>query len=87
MIADPEFGLLHQPDQTATLMLLTFAVESSEHRVRLVAHASELPISVRIAVQKRLKNAGVYRGNVDGNFGSTIKVALEAYSRQQSVRR
>jgi TPR repeat protein len=87
MIGDAEFGLLHQPDQTATLMLLTLAAESPKHREHLVAYASKLPVSVRMAVQKRLKNAGVYRGNVDGNFGSTTKVALEAYASQRSARR
>jgi TPR repeat protein len=87
IIGDAEFGLLHQPDHTATLMLLTLAAESPTHREHLVAHASKLPVSVRVAVQKRLKSAGVYRGNVDGNFGSTTKVALDAYASQRSARR
>jgi uncharacterized protein len=87
MIIDPEFGLLHHPDQTATLMFLTLASESQMHREYLIAHASEVPIPVRMAVQKRLKNAGVYRGNIDGNFASTTKVALQAYASRQGERR
>jgi hypothetical protein len=82
MIDSPEFGLLRRPDQTATLLLLTLA-EAPKYRERLVADAGKIPAPVRIAVQKRLKQAGHYRGPLNGTFAPPTKAALEAWATSQ----
>jgi TPR repeat protein len=68
----PEFGLTRAPYETSTVMLLTLA-EYPKYHQRLMADAPEVPEPVRIAVQKRLKQAGLFRGRVNGNFGTRHK--------------
>jgi len=83
MIDSVDFGLLHPPYPTAALILLTLA-ERPKYRERLVGEASKIPQPVRVAVQKRLKQAGHYRGTPNGTFGSDTKIALEAWAASQS---
>jgi len=83
MIDSPDFGLLHPPYNTAALMLLTLA-ERPKYRERLVSKANKVPQAVRVAVQKRLKQAGHYRGTLNGTFGSDTMVALNAWATSQA---
>ena len=79
LFAHPEFGLLSPPYQTATLMLLTLA-EAPTYRERIFADADKLPPAVRVAVQKRLRSAGHFKGMVNGTFAANTKAALEAWA-------
>ncbi len=84
LVGDSDLGRLGQPDQTATLMMLTLA-EFPAFRERLVAEASKFPASVRRAIQASLKRAGVYRGKDDGSFGPTTRAALDAYAARWTI--
>jgi TPR repeat protein len=83
VISDPDFGLHQKPYQTATLMLLTLAAGSSQHRDRLIADAAKIPVPVRMAVQSQLKSAGHYKGVIDGHFGPVTKKSLETWAATQ----
>jgi TPR repeat protein len=78
-----DFGLSRPPFQTVALMLLTLA-EMPKHRELLLRNAGELPEPVRIAVQKRLKQAGHYSGPLNGEFGANMKAALAGWAATQT---
>jgi hypothetical protein len=77
-----DFGLARPPYQTVTLMLLTLG-EEQRYRELMITDANKMPEVVRIALQKRLKQAGHYRGPVNGTFGRDMKMALDAWAAGQ----
>jgi hypothetical protein len=60
-------------------MLLTLA-EAPTYHERIFADADKLPAAVRVAVQRRLRSAGHFKGMVNGTFAADTKAALEAWA-------
>jgi len=79
VMADGGRGMTRDPELAASLMLKALD-QHYEFSYRQMAQASRnWSRDFRRALQRRLREAGFYSGNVDGEFGETTINAIDAY--------
>lgn len=72
-------GARKDPEEAADFMMKSLE-RRNEFSLRQMTKSPGLwTREFRMAMQKRLQNAGVYSGRIDGNFGETTTSAVEAY--------
>lgn len=73
-------GLDHKdPEQAAELMLRALELRNQFSYEQMTKNSRNWSADFRRAFQRRLRDAGVYTGRVDGNFRDTTFAAINAY--------
>lgn len=74
-------GVAQNSDQAAELILKAFSLNDGLARSLLLNNPNNLSVETRRRIQERLKSAGYYKGEIDGNFGPATRRALDDYAR------
>jgi TPR repeat protein len=73
-------GLDHKdPEQAADLMLRSLELRNQFSYEQMTRNSNNWSRNFRMALQRRLRDAGVYNGRVDGNFRDTTFAAINAF--------
>lgn len=73
-------GLDHKdPEQAADLMLRSLELRNQFSYEQMTRNSNNWSRSFRMALQRKLRDVGVYNGRVDGNFRDTTFAAINAY--------
>jgi TPR repeat protein len=73
-------GLDHKdPEQAADLMLRSLELRNQFSYEQMTRNSNNWSRSFRMALQRKLRDAGVYNGRVDGNFRDTTFAAINAF--------
>ena len=67
------------PEQAADLMLRALELRNQFSYVQMTQHSNNWSRDFRRALQRKLCDAGVYSGKVDGAFRDTTVAAINAY--------
>jgi len=73
-------GVPKDPDHAAELFLEAYLAGGTYAKQNLEEKSSAIESETRRALQRKLKEEGVYTGKIDGRFGSGTKRALIAYA-------
>jgi TPR repeat protein len=67
------------PEQAADLVLRALELRNQFTYVQMTQHSNNWSRTFRIALQKKLRDAGFYAGRVDGNIRESTIAAINAY--------
>jgi TPR repeat protein len=67
------------PEQAADLVLRALELRNQFTYVQMTQHSNNWSRAFRIALQKKLRDAGFYAGRVDGNMRESTIAAINAY--------
>ena len=81
-MADNGKGLDRDPEYAATLMMQALDLRYEFSRSQMTENANNWTREFRRALQRKLRDAGFYSGNIDGEFGATTTAAVDAYMKR-----
>jgi len=76
---DSGTGLKRDPAAAARHLLIAYKAGHPEARMDLLTRPEAWSLATRREIQKQLKDAGVYKGRISGNFDPATRRAIEAY--------
>jgi TPR repeat protein len=79
VMADGGRGMARDPEFAASLILQALQLHYEFSHRQMTEAARNWSRDFRRAVQKRLRDAGLFAGNLDGEFGDTTISAIDAY--------
>jgi hypothetical protein len=79
VLLDKGQGTARNSEQAAELVMRALKMRYDFSFKQMTTNGNSYTREFRIAMQRRLQEAGVYSGPLDGNFGQTTQTAITTY--------